>query len=238
MKKFVYLAFFIVFAAVIPDLALSQGKADLAGTWKGSSFANGPDIDLMFTLVIELKDGNITGKMNDDMGYVDTEIRKVTFENNVLKFDLTAQTPDGGLEVSFEMNVKKDELDGKWEAVDGTYGSWKAKKVVAEKVDLTGTWVGQATISSGTNPNVLTLVMTKEAGKLAGKITGQYGTLTDSKLKSIKYEAGVFTFDVDGTNQGNTFTLRFKMNVKDSKMTGTYDVVGMQMNGTWEAVKK
>lgn len=120
------LALSLLFLSALP-LAFSQEKVVLTGTWSGSTYVEGPGIDLVFTLVLEHKDDTITGKLNDDMGYIDSEITEAKLENNVFTFNAVAQTPDGDIPMSFKMTVTGDKMEGEWEA-GGLTGSWTPER--------------------------------------------------------------------------------------------------------------
>lgn len=107
---------------------LLQAEMNLTGTWEGSTYVEGPGIDLFLTLVLEHKDNTITGKINDDMGYIDSEISEVTLEGNKLTFKAVAMTPDGDIPMTFKMEVGENEMTGEWNAGDMAYGTWTAVK--------------------------------------------------------------------------------------------------------------
>jgi len=104
-----------------------------------------------------------------------------------------------------------------------------------EKVNLTGTWVGTATLEGASEPNELTLVLVKKEGKLTGTMTGEYGIINKTPLINIILETNILTFDLDISSPGGDATLKFKMTVKDDLMSGSMDIPDMGMNGTWEA---
>lgn len=109
-------------------MSFAQAKIDLNGTWEGPTLAEGPEIELTFTLVLEHKGTAITGRLNDDMGYVDCEITEAKLANNVLTFNAVANTPDGDLDMTFKMTVTGNKMEGSWEASDMVSGDWTAEK--------------------------------------------------------------------------------------------------------------
>lgn len=109
--------------------AYSQGKLDLTGTWEGSTFAEGPGFDMVFTLVLKHEDDAITGKLTDDMGYIDSEITGAKLEGDVLTFEAIAMAPDGEIPMIFTLKCSSSELKGEWDAGGGeAYGEWTATK--------------------------------------------------------------------------------------------------------------
>lgn len=103
-------------------------EINLTGTWEGPTYAEGADIDLVFTVVLEHKNGAITGKLTDDMGFINCDITEAKLENNIFTFEAIANTPDGDIPMKFEMTAAENKLEGKWEAGDSVYGEWTAEK--------------------------------------------------------------------------------------------------------------
>ncbi len=118
---------------LISGIVLSQERIDLSGKWTGETYVEGgPDIILLLTLVLEYKDNKITGKLNDDMGYIGSEITEVELESEVFTFKAIAQAPAGDISLSFKVTVTGDIMEGEWNSEEGYYGSWTATR---EKVD-------------------------------------------------------------------------------------------------------
>jgi hypothetical protein len=103
-----------------------------------------------------------------------------------------------------------------------------------ETVNLVGTWIGPAVLE-GQPDNELTLVMEEKEGKLAGTVTGEYGTLVDTPLENIKLEKNVFSFDIIIDAQGTEIKAVFKMTVEGDKMEGEFEIPDMGAGGTWSA---
>jgi len=112
--------------------------------------------------------------------------------------------------------------------------------LVAQKPeDMVGSWIGMATLEGMAEPNEFVLVMEMDEGKLAGHMTDQYGTMSETPIDGIKLEGSVFSFSVVGTGPGGQeITLVLKMNVEGDYMNGTLEIPDMGMNGTWEASKQ
>jgi len=108
---------------------------------------------------------------------------------------------------------------------------------IQAEVDLVGTWVGPAAME-GQPDNELTLVLEKKDGKLAGTVTGQYDTLSDTPLENIKVEGNVFSFEVMAETGGGGIKIVFKVTVTGDKMAGEFEAPDMGMSGTWEAEKQ
>lgn len=105
--------------------------------------------------------------------------------------------------------------------------------------DMAGTWVGLATLEGMGGTNEFVLVMEMKEGNLAGHLTDQYGTVSETPIDKIKLENGVFSFSAVGNGpDGGEITLLLKMNVEGESMEGTLEIEEMGMNGTWEATKQ
>jgi len=110
-------------------IAFSQAKLDLTGTWEGSTYVEGPGFEMFFIMVLEHKNDTITGKLNDDMGYIDCDITEVKLTDGVLTFEAVANSPEGEISMSFTMECSNSELKGEWDAGGGeVYGEWTAGK--------------------------------------------------------------------------------------------------------------
>jgi len=131
MRNYLILLVVILIAISIPVFA--QEKMNLTGTWMGETLAEGPDIDIILTLVIEHKNDGISGQLKDDMGFIDSEITDAKLDKNILTFKSLAQTPDGDVGMTFKLTVTGNEMKGDWEAEDGVFGSWTAKRQEPKK---------------------------------------------------------------------------------------------------------
>jgi len=103
--------------------------------------------------------------------------------------------------------------------------------------DLVGTWVGEATIPD-MGPNELTLVLDLKDGKLAGHMTGQYGTLNEAPLSEITLEKDVFSFSAMAEGANGEVAVKFKMKISGDSMQGDLEIPDMGMAGSWVATKQ
>ncbi|MBN1224224.1 MAG: hypothetical protein JXB23_13335 [Candidatus Aminicenantes bacterium] len=130
MNKRISVAF--VISVLIMGTLSAQGKVDLTGTWEGETYVEGGPV-LMLTLVLEHKNAVITGNLNDDAGYIDSEISEAKLENDVFTFKAVAQAPEGEVILSFKVTVAGDKMEGDWESDNGVYlGSWSASRNAVE----------------------------------------------------------------------------------------------------------
>lgn len=235
MKKFLSVVFIFCILVLSFNLTFAQ-KVDLSGTWKGATFAAGPDIDLNLTLVIEHKDNKITGKLKDDLGFINSPITEAKLVENTLTFKSIAQTPDGDVDMTFKLSVKKDVLDGSWKADDGTTGDWTAKKVVVKPVELTGTWIGPADTPDGSDD--ITCKLALEGSKVTGTLNDVFGYFTNTPIKEGKFENNKISFkSVVATPDGNMNVI-MKGTVKGSQISGYWELVETGETGNWKATKQ
>ena len=119
-------------------------------------------------------------------------------------------------------------------------GMCLAVNLMAQKpADMAGTWIGMATLEGMGEANELVLVLELKEGNIAGHMTDQYGTMSESPIGEAKLEGGVFSFSVKGMGpNGQQITLEFKMNVEGNSMEGTFEIGDMGMAGAWEAKKR
>jgi hypothetical protein len=110
---------------------MAQKPADLAGTWGGEATLDGEGAPNFLTLVLELKDGKLTGHMTGEYGTLnESALSEVTLENGVFGFTVMAIGPSGGeIAVKFKMNVSGDSMEGGLEMPDmGLAGKWEATR--------------------------------------------------------------------------------------------------------------
>lgn len=225
---------FILFLLASP--ALTQEKIDLTGKWKGPTVAQGPDIEIMLTLILNHKDNAITGKLTDDQGYINCDITGVKLAKDVLTFKAIANTPDGNLGMGFQMTVKGDEMKGKWEAEDGVTGSWTTNRVKVEKVDLTGTWVGPAETPDGSDQ--ITCVLEHKDGKITGTLTDEMGYLSSAPITSAKLTGDNVYLETTVSTPDGSMKLVLRGSLKGNTITGNWELPDTGETGPWKIVKK
>ncbi|MGD8539506.1 MAG: hypothetical protein PVI66_12380 [Candidatus Aminicenantes bacterium] len=105
--------------------------ADNTGTWVGSATLEGMGDPNELTLVLELKDGKLTGHMSDQFETMtESPISDVELGEGTFKFSTYAIGPGGGnLTLIFKMKVDGDSMSGILEVPDmGVNGEWEATK--------------------------------------------------------------------------------------------------------------
>ena len=109
----------------------AQKPADMVGTWIGSATLEGMGDPNELMLVLELKDGKLTGHMSDQFETMtESPISDVELGEGTFKFSTYAIGPGGGnLTLIFTMKVDGDSMSGVLEVPDmGVNGEWEATK--------------------------------------------------------------------------------------------------------------
>jgi len=127
MKKIISIIL-ITTVLMVTTVLFGGAAADLSGTWEGPTYAEEAGIDLIFTLTLTQEGDAITGHLQDDQGYIDCEITNAALEGNAFTFNAVAETPDGSMDMSFEMKLEAGKLVGSWTAADTVSGEWTAEK--------------------------------------------------------------------------------------------------------------
>ena len=113
----------------------AQKPADLVGTWSGEATLEGQDGPNTLTLVLELKEGKLTGHMTDQYGGVNGEIKDIVLEKSAFNFTAPAifkqsmygQSRQGS--ILFKMELSGDSMKGEIEIPEmSAKGTWQAAK--------------------------------------------------------------------------------------------------------------
>ena len=107
-----------------------------------------------------------------------------------------------------------------------------------QPADLVGTWSGEATLEGMDEPNILTLRLELKEGKLAGRMTDQFGAV-DADLRDIVPDQNAFNFAVPVMlPQGGAGSILFKMKLGSDGMKGEIEIPEMSAKGTWQATRQ
>lgn len=246
MRKVLLLAMVLMFTLVsIP--AFSQENTNLSGTWEGTIYIADIDIEMELTLVLEEKNGTLSGKMTDDWGFINCAIKEPKHENNVLTFKALVETASDDHEMAFRMTAAKTKMEGQWESL-GTYGSWTAVKQNEDEEkstkgfnlkDMVGTWEGPAAFkTSPGSKRILTLVLVEKDEKLHGTFSDEAGT-NYTKVEITNFDKDNFIFVVTFQGPGGEYTMDMNMTQKAaSLMKGKFKIPKMNREGIWKAEKK
>ena len=119
---------FLAFAA-----AASAFAADPTGTWKWTTQSQNGEIQT--TLKLESKDGKLAGAYSNQFG--DTMISNVSFQGDVLAFDVVRELNGGKFVVKYHGKLEGDTIKGTLEAPRPDGGEpmkldWNAKRTPAK----------------------------------------------------------------------------------------------------------
>lgn len=131
MKTKIRLALILALGLCASVNLLAQKPSDMVGTWAGNAMLEGMAEPNEFTLVLELKEGELSGHMTDQYGSMsEAPISEIKLEDGVFSFSVVAIGPGGEeLELILEMNVDGDSMEGTLEIPDmGMTGTWEAAK--------------------------------------------------------------------------------------------------------------
>lgn len=110
---------------------IAQKPADMVGTWIGEATLEGMGDSNELTLVLELKDGELTGHMSDQFEtMVESPISEVELGEGMFNFSTYAMGPSGqNLTLIFKMKVEGGSMSGTLEVPDmEANGEWEAIK--------------------------------------------------------------------------------------------------------------
>lgn len=110
---------------------IAQKPADMVGTWIGGATLGGMGDSNELTLVLELKDGELTGHMSDQFEtMVESAISEVELGQGMFNFSTYAMGPSGqNVTLIFKMKVEGGSMNGTLEVPDmEANGEWEAIK--------------------------------------------------------------------------------------------------------------
>jgi hypothetical protein len=128
MKTLRLLVSFLALAVTTAALA-----ADPTGLWKWSTHS--PNGDIATTLKLEAKDGKLTGAYSNQFG--DTMISNVSFQDDVLAFEVVREFGGGKFVVKYHGKLNGDTIKGTLEAPGPDGGEpmkldWNAQRAPAK----------------------------------------------------------------------------------------------------------
>jgi len=108
----------------------AQKPADLVGTWSGEATLEGQDGPNTLTLVLEIKEGKLVGRMTDQFGAINSEITDIVLEKGAFNFTAPAMLPQGEQGgILFKMVLSGDSMKGEFELPEmKAKGTWQATK--------------------------------------------------------------------------------------------------------------
>ena len=95
--------------------------------------------------------------------------------------------------------------------------------IFGQSVDLSGTWVGETEIPDEIEPDVMTLVITKEDEGYSAKISDSMGLLVNAECEDFEFKENELTFNC-GVDTGEEFlTVYITVKVEGDTMTGFWE---------------
>jgi hypothetical protein len=95
--------------------------------------------------------------------------------------------------------------------------------LIAQQIDLSGTWVGETEVPDAIEPDQLTLVLNKENGEYTGKITDSMGMLDNTDCEDIEFQDGKLTFNIE-VNTGEEYAqVYLNLTVEGDTMSGYWE---------------
>ena len=95
--------------------------------------------------------------------------------------------------------------------------------IFGQSVDLSGTWVGETEIPDEIEPDVMTLVITKEDEGYSAKISDSMGMLVNAECEDFEFKENELTFNC-GVDTGEEFlTVYITVKVEGDTMTGFWE---------------
>jgi hypothetical protein len=131
MKNKIRFALILALGLCVSVNLLAQKPSDMVGTWVGNATLEGMAEPNEFTLVLELKEGELSGQMTDQYGSMsEAPISDIKLEEGIFGFSVIAIGPSGEeLKLILKMNVDGDSMKGMFEIPDmGMSGTWEAAK--------------------------------------------------------------------------------------------------------------
>jgi hypothetical protein len=92
-----------------------------------------------------------------------------------------------------------------------------------QKVNLSGTWIGETEVPEGLEPDKVTLVLKKMNGEYTGNVTDSMGMAVKAELEDIEFEDNELTANFmifDGYENARIY---FKLTVEGDTMRGFWE---------------
>ena len=130
MKSKFQMALLIALVMMATLNLAAQKSEDLVGTWMGMATLEGEADPNELTLVLEMKDGELAGKMTDQFeSMIETPIEEVILEEEAFSFTVSVEVPGGTFKLEFKMKVSGNSMKGDLNVPDlGMSGTWEAEK--------------------------------------------------------------------------------------------------------------
>jgi len=185
----------------VPSLAESP-----VGEWTIVSNAGGQESEA--TLTITEEDGKLSGTVVSELGSLDIE--DPTFEDGVLKFDITIDAQGQVFELAFEGKIDGNVMDVSWGSDFGDFPGEGTRAVSATPI---GEW--KIVTDAGGQVIESTLTISEKDGALSGSIDGDAGS---QEIGEPSVEGNVLTFDITIDAEGQSLELAFSGTIDGDSM--------------------
>jgi len=98
--------------------------------------------------------------------------------------------------------------------------------MLAQDVDITGTWVGETYTPDSPDPDKLTLVFAKIDDTWTGTFSDTMGYASEAKCDEIKIDGHSLTFHFDISDGYDVQTIYVALTVEEDSMTGAWENEG------------
>ncbi len=98
--------------------------------------------------------------------------------------------------------------------------------MLAQDVDITGTWVGETYVPDSPDPDKLTLVFAKKDDIWTGTFSDTMGYASEAECEEIKIDGHSLTFHFDISDGYDVQTIYVALTVEEDSMTGAWENEG------------
>ena len=98
--------------------------------------------------------------------------------------------------------------------------------MLAQEVDISGTWVGETFVPDSPDPDKLTVMFAKKDGQWTGTFSDTMGFASEAKCEEIKIDGDSLTFHFDISDGYDVQTIYVALTVEKDSMTGAWENEG------------
>ncbi|MFA9453281.1 MAG: hypothetical protein ACERK6_05130 [Candidatus Aminicenantaceae bacterium] len=95
--------------------------------------------------------------------------------------------------------------------------------MLAQEVDITGTWVGETYVPDALDPDKLTLVFAKKDEKWTGTFSDTMGYASEAECEEIKIDGHIVTLHFDISDDYETQIIYVTLEVDGDSMAGAWE---------------
>ena len=92
-----------------------------------------------------------------------------------------------------------------------------------QKVNLSGTWIGETEVPEGLEPDKVTLVLEKTNGEYTGNVTDSMGMAVKAELEDIEFEDNELTAHFMIFDGFENVRIYFRLTVEGNTMKGFWE---------------